>query len=164
HTSSKRDWSSDVCSSDLNPMRRYQVLRSFEEAPQLPSGYAAMIGVAYFPPLWRKVMDKRVLAHYDGDITRANIQPAKREKVLARYGAGATAVAEPEVLVDTDIAPDQHSPTGEYVCPNCGHHYSEKAGEPREGFPPGTPWADIPATWSCSACGVRDKIDFRPVT
>ena len=82
----------------------------------------------------------------------------------ARYGAGATAVAEPEVLVDTDIAPDQHSPTGEYVCPNCGHHYSEKAGEPREGFPPGTPWADIPATWSCSACGVRDKIDFRPVT
>ena len=99
-----------------------------------------------------------------GDITRANIQPAKREKVLARYGAGATAVAEPEVLVDTDIAPDQHSPTGEYVCPNCGHHYSEKAGEPREGFPPGTPWADIPATWSCSACGVRDKIDFRPVT
>jgi alkane 1-monooxygenase len=27
-----------------------------------------------------------VLEHYDGDITRVNIQPRLREKVLARYG------------------------------------------------------------------------------
>jgi alkane 1-monooxygenase len=46
-----------------------------------------MIVLTYFPPLWRKVMDPRVLAHYDGDITLANIQPSKRAKVLARYGA-----------------------------------------------------------------------------
>lgn len=50
-----------------------------------------MILLAYFPPLWRRVMDKRVLAHYDGDITRANIDPAKREKVLARYGSAQAA-------------------------------------------------------------------------
>jgi alkane 1-monooxygenase len=72
-----------------NPTRRYQTLRSFSEAPSLPSGYASMICLAYFPPLWRKVMDPRVLAHYDGDITRANLQPAKREKLLARYGVAA---------------------------------------------------------------------------
>jgi alkane 1-monooxygenase len=72
-----------------NPTRRYQALRHFEESPQLPSGYASMIVLAYFPPLWRRVMDKRVLAHYDGDITRANIQPRKRAAVLARYGAAA---------------------------------------------------------------------------
>ena len=48
-----------------------------------------MIVLAYFPPLWRRVMDPRVLAHYDGDITRANIQPSKRRAVLARYGAAA---------------------------------------------------------------------------
>jgi alkane 1-monooxygenase len=70
-----------------NPTRRYQALRDFEEAPQLPAGYATLIGLAYLPPLWRKVMDKRVLAHYDGDITKANIEPSKREKVLAKYGA-----------------------------------------------------------------------------
>jgi len=69
-----------------NPTRRYQSLRHFEESPQLPAGYAAMILVAYVPPLWRKVMDGRVLAHYGGDVTRANIHPAKRAKVLARYG------------------------------------------------------------------------------
>jgi alkane 1-monooxygenase len=69
-----------------NPTRRYQALRHFEESPQLPSGYASMIVLAYFPPLWRRVMDKRVLAHYGGDVTQASIHPPKREAVLARYG------------------------------------------------------------------------------
>lgn len=32
-------------------------------------------------------MDHRVLAHYAGDVTQANIQPARRAAVLARYGA-----------------------------------------------------------------------------
>jgi alkane 1-monooxygenase len=31
-------------------------------------------------------MDHRVLAHYDGDISRVNIDPRRREKILARYG------------------------------------------------------------------------------
>jgi alkane 1-monooxygenase len=69
-----------------NPTRRYQTLRSMDGAPNLPSGYASMITLTYFPPLWRKVMHHRVLAHYDGDITRVNIQPRRREKLLARYG------------------------------------------------------------------------------
>ncbi len=71
-----------------NPTRRYQTLRSMDGAPNLPSGYASMIALTYFPPLWRKVMDHRVLEHYDGDITRVNMQPRLRDKMLARYGAG----------------------------------------------------------------------------
>jgi alkane 1-monooxygenase len=70
-----------------NPIRRYQALRHFEEAPQLPTGYAGMIVLAAFPPLWRRVMDPRVLAHYEGDLEKVNIHPRKRERVLARYGA-----------------------------------------------------------------------------
>jgi alkane 1-monooxygenase len=69
-----------------NPTRRYQTLRSMEGAPNLPSGYASMISLAYFPPIWRKVMDHRVLEHYRGDITAVNIEPSKRAKILARYG------------------------------------------------------------------------------
>jgi alkane 1-monooxygenase len=72
-----------------NPTRRYQALRHFEESPQLPSGYATMVLLSYVPPLWRKVMDHRVLAHYGGDVTLANIHPRRRAKVLARYGAAA---------------------------------------------------------------------------
>lgn len=68
-----------------NPTRRYQTLRSMDGAPNLPSGYASLIGLTYFPPLWRKLMDHRVLEHYDGDITKVNIAPRRREKILARY-------------------------------------------------------------------------------
>ena len=52
-----------------------------------------MIVLALFPPLWRRVMDPRVIAHYDGDVTRANIEPRKRDAVLRRYGRPETAAA-----------------------------------------------------------------------
>ena len=71
------------------PNRRYQVLRSFDEAPQLPGGYATMIVVALFPPLWRRVMDQRVLDHYDGDALLANLTPKLRAKYEAQAAAGA---------------------------------------------------------------------------
>ncbi|HEY5052653.1 MAG TPA: alkane 1-monooxygenase [Solirubrobacterales bacterium] len=69
-----------------NPTRRYQALRHVEEAPQLPTGYAGMIVLAWFPPLWRRIMDPRLVEHFNGDLNRANIQPRRRERVLARYG------------------------------------------------------------------------------
>ncbi len=72
-----------------NPTRRYQTLRSMEGSPNLPAGYGSLIAVTYFPSIWRKLMDHRVLEHYDGDITRANIHPRVRGKVLARYGVAA---------------------------------------------------------------------------
>lgn len=70
-----------------NPTRRYQALLHVDEAPQLPSGYATMIVLAVFPPVWRAVMDKRLVAHYEGDVTRANIQPRARKRILKRWGA-----------------------------------------------------------------------------
>jgi alkane 1-monooxygenase len=70
-----------------NPLRRYQALRHVREAPQLPTGYAGMILLAVVPPLWRRVMDPRLLAHYDGEIARANISPRRRARLLARHGA-----------------------------------------------------------------------------
>ncbi|TPD54378.1 MAG: alkane 1-monooxygenase, partial [Thalassolituus maritimus] len=50
-----------------NPKRRYQVLRHFDESPQLPSGYAGMVVLAVIPPLWFKVMNPRVEAYYKGE-------------------------------------------------------------------------------------------------
>lgn len=68
-----------------HPTRRYQSLRHFDDAPELPTGYAGMIVLSYFPPLWSRVMDKRVAAHYDGDIRRANLQPGRESRLLARF-------------------------------------------------------------------------------
>ncbi|HQJ07711.1 MAG TPA: alkane 1-monooxygenase [Deltaproteobacteria bacterium] len=42
------------------PGRRYQVLRHFDESPQLPTGYAGMVLIAVIPPLWRSIMDRRL--------------------------------------------------------------------------------------------------------
>ena len=67
-----------------NPTRRFQALRHFDDSPQLPSGYAGMLVLAYVPPLWFWVMDKRVKAHFSGDLSKANLYPAKHEKLL-RY-------------------------------------------------------------------------------
>ncbi len=55
-----------------NPQTSYQALRHFDQAPQLPAGYAAMIPLAWVPPLWRRVMDDRVLAH-TGGLEAANV-------------------------------------------------------------------------------------------
>ncbi|AUM13265.1 alkane 1-monooxygenase [Ketobacter alkanivorans] len=66
--------------------RRYQVLRHYEESPQLPAGYASMYVLAWFPPLWKKIMNPRVEAYYQGEMDqlfrergRVNniIQPAR---------------------------------------------------------------------------------------
>ena len=66
-----------------NPTRRYQTLRDFEESPVLPTGYAGMIVLAIVPAVWRRVMDQRVVDHFGGDVSLANISPRKREAYLA---------------------------------------------------------------------------------
>jgi alkane 1-monooxygenase len=71
-----------------NPTRRYQALRSFDGAPQLPAGYATLIPLAWITPVWRRIMDDRVVAHYGGDVRLANVHPPAREKLLARYPMG----------------------------------------------------------------------------
>ena len=47
-----------------NPKRRYQDLVHHDDSPQLPAGYAAMVVLAFIPPLWRRVMNPRVQAYY----------------------------------------------------------------------------------------------------
>lgn len=62
------------------PSRRYQALRSFGEAPELPSGYGTMAVVAMLTPLWRRIMDPKVIAHYGGKAALANVHPSSRKK------------------------------------------------------------------------------------
>ena len=94
----EHSWNSDhVCSNAFlynlqrhsdhhaNPLRRYQTLRSMDGAPQLPAGYAVLVILSLFPPLWRKVMDKRLLDHYDHDLSRINVDPLARRRVVAKY-------------------------------------------------------------------------------
>lgn len=43
-----------------NAIKRYQVLKHYDESPQLPSGYPAMILMASIPPLWFKWMNPKL--------------------------------------------------------------------------------------------------------
>ena len=65
--------------------RRYQALRHFEDAPQLPSGYSGMFLLAYVPSLWFAVMNPRLLAAVGRDPNRINFDPAQRQALCQRY-------------------------------------------------------------------------------
>ena len=47
-----------------------------------------------------------------------------------------------------------------FQCDGCGYVYDEDRGNEHEGFPPGTPWNEVPDDWCCPDCGVREKVDF----
>ena len=47
-----------------------------------------------------------------------------------------------------------------WECIICGWVYDEQQGDPENGVPPGTLWADVPDTWLCPDCGVS-KDDFQ---
>jgi alkane 1-monooxygenase len=119
-----------------------------------------MIVLALVPPVWRRVMDPRVLAHFGGDMSRANISPHRREKVLAQYPPPSAAAQRqtPGAIDGSD-----RMTSGEALawrCPGCGYTYEVVAGEEREGFAAGTAWSEVPDAWCCPDCGVREKVDF----
>jgi alkane 1-monooxygenase len=73
HVTEHHSWNSDAIISRLflfeltrhsdhhaHEARPYQVLRSHDESPHLPTGYPGMIVLALFPPLWFSVMNKRL--------------------------------------------------------------------------------------------------------
>jgi len=68
-----------------HPLRRYQSLRHFDNLPRLPSGYFGMFTVAYIPPLWRYVMDERLLCVVGRDASRINLDPRQRDALVRRY-------------------------------------------------------------------------------
>ncbi|MBZ4665796.1 rubredoxin [Mahella sp.] len=49
-----------------------------------------------------------------------------------------------------------------WVCTICGHIYDPAEGDPERGFAPGTPFEELPETWTCPECGAA-KSDFEPL-
>ena len=68
-----------------HPLRRYQSLRHFDNLPSLPNGYFGMFSIAYFPPLWRRVMDPRLLQTVGRDASRINFDPRQRQALISRH-------------------------------------------------------------------------------
>jgi alkane 1-monooxygenase len=47
--------------------RPYQILRHFDDTPQMPTGYPGMMLLSIFPPLWFKIMNPKVDAIMQGN-------------------------------------------------------------------------------------------------
>ncbi len=82
------------------PTRAFQALRHFEDVPQLPGGYASLLLPAIIPPLWYKLMDQRVYDHYQGDLSKANIHPAARARIYAKFNYQEPEQAEALVIAE----------------------------------------------------------------
>lgn len=70
-----------------NPMRPYQALRDFEGIPRLPTGYPGCLGMAFFPPVWFRVMDPKVMEWAEGDLSKVHVHEPARERLEARWAA-----------------------------------------------------------------------------
>ncbi|MFH1501544.1 MAG: rubredoxin [Candidatus Eisenbacteria bacterium] len=47
-----------------------------------------------------------------------------------------------------------------YKCSVCGYVYDPAVGDPDNGVPPNTPFADVPADWVCPVCGAtKDQFE-----
>jgi alkane 1-monooxygenase len=119
-------------------------------------------------------MDPKVVAHYGGDISLANVQPGKRERLIAKWGEHASIASDSNGAGRRGADDGAGRPSLEasepndgdavaHRCPGCDYEYSAATGAPREGFPPGTAWSEVPPDWRCPDCGVREARDFAPV-
>jgi alkane 1-monooxygenase len=69
-----------------HPLRRYQSLRHFDDLPSLPNGYFGMFVASYFPSLWFKLMDPRLVATVNADANKINFHLKARECLIKKYG------------------------------------------------------------------------------
>lgn len=96
----RRSWNSNHIASNLilfhlqrhsdhhaHPTRSYQSLRDFKGLPELPSGYPGMFFMALIPPVFRSVMDRRVVEWAGGDLGKIQIDGARRKQIERKFGA-----------------------------------------------------------------------------
>lgn len=72
-----------------NGARPYQILRNYQDVPQLPLGYISLVPIAMIPPLWRRLIDPLCHDLYDRGLVIPNALPGKLpEKYAAMVTTG----------------------------------------------------------------------------
>jgi rubredoxin len=54
---------------------------------------------------------------------------------------------------------EEEEAVDKYVCSVCGYVYDPASGDPDNGVAPGTPFDQVPDTWTCPVCGAS-KAEF----
>jgi len=68
-----------------NATRSYQSLRHFPDLPTLPNGYFGMYVLAYIPPLWFRVMDKKLVEVTGAKQESINLLSRKKAQLIAKH-------------------------------------------------------------------------------
>ena len=135
-----------------HPTRRYQTLRSFREP-----AFAA-------ERLHGHVLHRRVpgaLVSRDGQAA-ARAAAHQRRPVAGEHRSRAARFHRSALF---HVAAPRSGGLGAtimsiHVCPDCGYAYDEALGDRREGYAPGTLFAQLPDDFVCPDCAVRAKADF----
>lgn len=70
------------------------------------------------------------------------------------------AIVEADQLTTDRPASPMNTEMISWACTVCGFVYDPVAGDPDHGVAPGTPWAEVPADWTCPLCGVgKDQFE-----
>jgi flavin reductase (DIM6/NTAB) family NADH-FMN oxidoreductase RutF/rubredoxin len=95
----------------------------------------------------------------DGDLLEAAGEPLTyawyREVKKGKAPKNAPTYIDASVLE----ASRKSSQAVKYQCTACGHIYDPELGDPAAGVPPGTPFEELPDSWTCPVCGA-EKSDF----
>ena len=125
-----------------NPTRRYQTLRSMDGCAQ---------------PAQRLRVDDRADV-FPAAVAQGDGPPGARA-LRRRHHPGEHGAAD----AGQDARQIRSAGVTAYRCPGCDYTYDESKGAPREGFPAGTAWSEIPDDWCCPDCAVREKVDFEVI-
>jgi alkane 1-monooxygenase len=72
------------------PTRPYQVLRHFDNVPEMPNGYFGMFVLSYWPPFWFWIMNRQLVNAVEADSEQINFLPRKRTALMKRYFSSTT--------------------------------------------------------------------------
>jgi flavin reductase (DIM6/NTAB) family NADH-FMN oxidoreductase RutF/rubredoxin len=95
----------------------------------------------------------------DNDLLEANGDPLSytyyRDVKKGKAPKNAPTYIDPE----KQKAEKQIAGSKKYTCNACGYEYDPMIGDPEHGIPPGTPFEQLPDSWTCPMCGA-EKSEF----
>lgn len=112
---------------------------------------------AFIDNCWELINWKKVAARLHEPSPAARVADLAEKTVVV----GTATKEEFAEAVAEAIEEDEEAEMQRYVCNICGWVYDPAEGDPDSGIAPGTPFEDIPADWTCPACGVG-KEHFEP--
>lgn len=143
------------CGRDLNKFENIRFTRDAAQRPVVTEDCLAWFGCKV-----QKSIELETHLVFIGEIMDGDNLPLEGEPMTYTYYRNVMKGKSPknaptfqQSSIKTNIIMDR------YECDMCGYVYDPAKGDPDNGIAPGTPFEQLPSTWTCPICGV-DKSNF----